>query len=96
MLSGMVIHQYSASGLVGGNEANALPSYAAFMADYKDAFRTFQHGAIHGFITGLFFVLPITAINGLFDQKSWKLILVTGGYWVVTLTIMGAIICGWK
>lgn len=46
--------------------------------------------------TGLFFVLPITAINSLFEQKSWKYILVTSGYWMVSLTIMGAIICGWK
>ena len=41
-------------------------------------------------------VLPITAINSLFEQKSWKYILVTSGYWMVSLTIMGAIICGWK
>lgn len=98
MLSGMVIHQFSVVGLVGGPDkvAEALPSYATFMADYGNAFRSYQHGALHGFITGLLFVLPITAINGLFEQKSWKLILVTSGYWVVTLTIMGAIICGWK
>ena len=31
-----------------------------------------------------------------FDQKSWKLLFINAGYWIVTLTIMGAIICGWK
>ena len=96
MLSGMVIHQIGALGMVGGEAESALPSYAAFMADYGDKFRSFQHGALHGCMTGLLFVLPITAINGLFEHKSWKYILVTGGFWVVTLTIMGAIICGWK
>ena len=96
MLSGMVIHQVGALGMTGGDESIALPSYAAFMADYGNAFRSFQHGALHGFLTGVLFVLPITAINSLFEQKSWKYILVTGGFWVVTLTIMGAIICGWK
>jgi hypothetical protein len=98
MLSGMVIHQFGAMGMIGGDPSKIDPasSYFAFMTEYGNAFRSFQHGALHGFITGLLFVLPITAINGLFDHKSWKLILVTGGYWVVTLTIMGAIICGWK
>lgn len=95
-LFGIVIHQFGALGMVGGDATKALPSYAAFMADYGDAFRSFQHGALHGFFTGLFFVLPITAINSLFEQKSWKYILVTSGYWMVSLTIMGAIICGWK
>ena len=96
MLSGMVIHQIGALGMIGGEAENALPSYAAFMTDYGNAFRSFQHGALHGFMVGILFVLPITAINGLFEHKSWKFILVTAGYWIVTLTIMGAIICGWK
>lgn len=94
----LVIHQLGALGMVGGpNEVSkALPSYAAFMADYGDAYRTYKHGALHGFMSGIFIVLPIIGINSMFDQKSWKYIFVTSGYWVVTLTIMGAIICGWK
>lgn len=94
----LVIHQMGALGMVGGpNEASkALPSYSAFMADYGDAFRTYKHGALHGFMTGLFIAFPILGVNAMFDQKSWKLLFVTAGYWIVTLTIMGAIICGWK
>ena len=80
--------------LVGGDETNA--SLIEFMKGKENAFRSFKHGALHGCMTGLFFVLPVTAINGLFEQKSWKYILVTSGYWIVSLTIMGAIICGWK
>jgi Protein of unknown function (DUF1761) len=91
----IVIHQWGAIGMVGGDPTKALPSLATFMADYGTAFRSFKHGALHGFMTGLFFALPMIAINGLFDRKSWKYILVHGGYWIVTLTIMGAIICGW-
>ena len=94
MLSGMVIHQVGAVQLVGGDETNA--SLIEFLKDKGDAFRSFQHGALHGCIVGVLFVLPITAINSLFEQKSWKYILVTAGYWIVTLTIMGGIICGWK
>jgi hypothetical protein len=94
----LVIHQFGALGMIGGLDFidTAKPSYAAFMADYGNAFRTFQHGALHGLMTGLFIALPMTAINSLFEQKSWKYILVTAGYWIVSLTIMGAIICGWQ
>lgn len=98
MMPAIVIHQMGAMSMIGGLEsiASAKPSYAAFMADYGDAFRTYKHGALHGFISGLFFALPILAINGLFEQKSWKYIAIQAGYWTLILTIMGAIICGWK
>ena len=93
----LTIHQSGAVSMVGGlpkiNEA--LPSFKAFMADYGTAFRTFKHGALHGFMSGLFFAFPLIAINGLFERKSWKYIWIHAGYWIVTLTIMGSIICGW-
>lgn len=92
----IVIHQMGALGMVGGDPSKALPSYTAFLADYGDAFRTFKHGALHGCMSGLFIALPIVAINGLFEQKSWRYIAITAGYWTSILTIMGAIICGWK
>ena len=92
----LVIHQMGALGMVGGDPTLAKPSYIAFLNDYGDAFRTFKHGALHGFISGLFIALPITAINGLFEQKSWKYILINAGYWIISMIIMGAIICGWK
>ncbi|WP_284651439.1 DUF1761 domain-containing protein [Flavobacterium terrisoli] len=96
IMPALVVHQMGALGMIGGDPTIAKPSYEAFLADYGDAFRTYKHGALHGFMSGLFLALPITAINGLFEQKSWKYILVNAGYWMVSLTIMGAIICGWK
>jgi len=91
----LTIHQFGAIGMVGGDPTKALPSYNAFMADYGTVFRTFKHGALHGFMSGLFFALPVIAINGLFERKSWKYIFIHAGYWIVCLTIMGAIVCGW-
>ena len=91
----LTIHQFGALGMVGDDPTKALPSYTAFMADYGTAFRTFKHGALHGFFSGLFFALPIIAINGLFEHKSWKYIFIHAGYWIVSLTVMGAIVCGW-
>ncbi|MBK6609756.1 MAG: DUF1761 domain-containing protein [Sphingobacteriales bacterium] len=63
---------------------------------YLNEFRTFKHGALHGFLAGVFFVLPIMATNGMFERKSWRYILVNWLYWTICITIMGAIICGWQ
>ncbi|KIO52893.1 DUF1761 domain-containing protein [Flavobacterium hibernum] len=96
ILMALTIHQTGAIGMVGGPPLldTAKPSFAAFMADYGTAYRTFKHGALHGFMSGLFFAFPMIGINGLFERKSWKYIFIHAGYWIVTLTLMGGIICG--
>ena len=93
ILQMLVIHQFGALGMVGGDPSKALPSYEAFMADYGTAFRTFKHGALHGFMTGLLLILPVTGVGALYERRSFKYVLVSGGYWVVSMTIMGGIIC---
>ena len=90
----MVIHQMGAYSLAQG-ELGVLPSYDAFMADYANEFRTFKHGAFHGVLAGIFVALPILGTNALFERKGAKYILVNSVYWIVTLGVMGAIICGW-
>ncbi|TGV03712.1 DUF1761 domain-containing protein [Flavivirga rizhaonensis] len=95
-LPGIVIHQMGVFSLIGGDPSVALPSYDAIMNDYGDAFRTFKHGALHGVFTGIFIALPIIGTNALFERKSAKYIFINSGYWIVTLGVMGAIICGWK
>ncbi len=101
-LNFIVIHQmgvYSST----ANEPNvADPSseagamVAAFMDKYGNNFRTFRHGVLHGILTGLFLVLPVLAINAMFERKTWRYIWINAGYWVVTLALMGGIICAWK
>lgn len=91
----LVIHQSGALGMIGGDVSKALPSYNAFMADYGTAFRTFKHGALHGFMTGLFFCLPVIGVGALFERRSFKYTLIAGGYWVITCMLMGGIICQW-
>lgn len=95
ILQSLTIHQFGAFGMIGGDASKALPSYAAFMTDYGMAFRTFKHGALHGFITGLFLALPIIGTNSLFERRSFKYTLISGGFWIVCFTIMGGIICAW-
>ena len=93
-----VIHQFGALGMVGGPSEveKAMPSYLAFLSDYGNVFRTYKHGALHGSMIGLFVALPVIATNCLFEQKSFKYAAITSGYWLIVMTIMGAIICGWK
>lgn len=93
VLQFLVIHQTGAMGMIGGNPSKALPSYQAFMTDYGTAFRTFKHGALHGFMTGLFMILPVTGVNALYERRSFKYVLISGGYWAVSFMIMGGIIC---
>jgi hypothetical protein len=93
----ITIHQLGALGMIGGPTklAEAKPSFMAFMADYGTVFRTASHGALHGFFAGLFFAFPMIAINGLFERRTWKYIFIHSGYWIVSLTIIGAIVCAW-
>ncbi|MEO8240354.1 MAG: DUF1761 domain-containing protein [Flavobacterium sp.] len=95
ILMALTIHQSGAIGMVGGPPMldHVKPSFTAFMADYGMAYRTFKHGALHGFMAGLFFAFPLIGINGLFERKSWKYILIHAGFWAVCLTLMGGIVC---
>ena len=92
----ITIHQWGVFSTVGGEPETALPSYAAFMSDYEDVFRTFKHGALHGLLGGIFIALPIIGTNALFERKSAKYIFINSGFWIVCMVIMGAIVCGWR
>ena len=46
----------------------------------------------HGVWNTILFVAPILVTGGLFEQKSWKTILINIGYWAVTLMIMGGVL----
>ncbi|MCU7615264.1 DUF1761 domain-containing protein [Chryseobacterium sp. GMJ5] len=91
----VTIHQFGALGMIGGDEKLAKPSFMAFMNDYGTAYRSFGHGALHSFMSGIFFVFPLIAINAMFERKSWKYVMINSAYWTITITIMGGIICGW-
>lgn len=71
----------------------AMTYFQGFMETYGGRFRTFGHGALHGAMTGVFLVLPVIATNALFERKSFKYIAINVGYWIVSLAIMGGIVC---
>jgi len=65
---------------------------AMFLADAKT---TVAWGAQAGFLAGVWTFSAI-AINGLFELKCWRYIFINGGYSMVSLTLMGAIIGMWR
>lgn len=66
---------------------------AEVMQAYMGSYRSFGHGALHGGITGVFFAVPLLIGGALFERRSWKYILINAGYWIISLTVMGGIIC---
>ncbi|WP_025739539.1 DUF1761 domain-containing protein [Aquimarina pacifica] len=99
MVNTLVIHQFGFfSTLMSepdlAKEGTELYQYAQdFMNKYGTNFRTFKHGALHGALAGIFFVLPVLGTNALFEKKGFKYIAVNVGYWTVCLALMGGVIC---
>ena len=94
-LNFITIHQNHVFSLIEGN-TNPLAEVAAktYIAEWGQNFRTFKHGALHGGMAGFFFAMPILGVNALFERKGFAYIAIHTGYWIVTLAIMGGIICG--
>jgi len=101
LLQTLVIHQFGAQSVLyaepgfAEKTGEAYTYFQDFMMKYGDRFRTFKHGALHGALTGVFIVLPVMGTNALFERKSFKYVAINVGYWIVTLAIMGGILCQW-
>jgi Protein of unknown function (DUF1761) len=52
-------------------------------------------GATAGFLAGIWVFCGI-AVTALFEQKTARYIFINGGYQVIALTVMGAIIGAWR
>lgn len=96
-LQSMVIHQFHLASLFfklpiedASTPEGAL--YKQVMDLLGTSWRTFKHGAFHGFLSGLFIVLPILGTNAMFEGKGFKYIMINTGYWAITLMIMGGIL----
>jgi Protein of unknown function (DUF1761) len=51
-------------------------------------------GVISGAFCWLGFVITTILVNNSFARRDWRLLLIDGGYWLVVLLLMGAIIGG--
>lgn len=57
---------------------------------------TLQTGALYGFLAGFGWIFFAFGVVGLFELRSWSYIFVNGSYWIVTMTLMGAILGAWR
>lgn len=95
----MVIHQFHFYSILlnepGLSDPNSeVGSMAAgFMEKYGHNFRTFKHGALHGTMGGILIAMPIIGTSAMFERKSFKYIAINAGYWIITMGIMGGILC---
>ena len=79
-----------------GQEGSAtLNMIQSVMDEVGNDFRTFKHGALHGTILGICIILPIMAINALFECKGGRYIFINSGYWIGCLALMGGVLCQW-
>ncbi len=74
---------------------DALTQFKDYIAAYGENYRTFKHGALHGAMGGVFLILPVLATQAMFERKTWKYVAINAGYWIVTLALMGGIVCQW-
>lgn len=63
-----------------------------FLGPERDA----ASGAWTGFAVGVLWVAAAMGITYLFERKSLKLFLINAGYHVLTFTLIGLIIGGWR
>lgn len=98
---GLVVHQSHLYSLV-QNQPNFMDPTSeagsmvkAMMDKYGTNFRTFKHGALHGFIASVLLALPIIGMNALFERRGGKYIFIHWAYWAITFLIMGGVICQW-
>ncbi len=97
----LVVHQTDVYSLYAGEDGFGIDGSATMnhlnelISTIGDRYRTFKHGAFHGTVIGLLVVFPIIATNAMFERKSFKLIFINTGYWVITIALMGGILCQW-
>ena len=96
----ITVHQLGALSSMMESGATELTTEAAadfqnFLAKYGANYKDFKHGFLHGALTGVFLGLPILAIQAMFERKKFKYIAINAGYWIITLGIMGGIVCQW-
>jgi hypothetical protein len=91
----IVVHQTHMQSLL-LNTPNADVAYKELMDIYGHNYRSFGHGAFHGIEASILVVLPLLAINALFERKGFKYIAVNFGYWLVTFALMGGVVCAWS
>lgn len=99
ILRGIVIHQSGVYSMLAGDPDMKDKNSALFitvqglMDKYGHNYRTFKHGAFHGYLVGLYLILPLLVIIGLAEKRKISWMLVHAVYATICLAVMGGIIC---
>ena len=62
----------------------------------NDAGTDLKWGTTAGFLTGFGWAAAIFTVIALFEQKSWKYILINSGYIIIYFTLIGTILGAWR
>lgn len=98
----LVIHQIHTMAILYNQPDFAEPNSTSsqllkqFMELYGNSYRTFKHGAFHGTFSGIMIALPIIGVNALFERRGFKYIAINAGYWIVSMALMGGVICAFS
>lgn len=57
---------------------------------------TFAHGALHGALMAIFFIVPVFITNGMYERKTWKNMFINCGYWIITFALMSGLMDYWN
>lgn len=91
----IVIHSFSVASALGG--FNMTPEsaelYQQVLTHIGTSHLSFGHGVLHGTSIALLFVMPIMVINALFERKNFKYMAINVGFWIVSLALMGGVLC---
>lgn len=94
------VHQFGLSSILQGLTVTETSKVELLLdgnqVDWLNRFRTFKHGALHGFLGSVFYALPVLGINAMFERRSFKYIFIHAGYWAISMSIMGGILSAWK
>ena len=66
---------------------------ATLWTGYSHSFRTYKHGAFHGTLSAITLALPLIATGAVFEQKGFKYVMITWGFWLINFILMGAVLC---
>jgi hypothetical protein len=67
-------------------------AFAGMLGHFGSGQVNVRNGIISAVVIWLGFVLPVMLVNNSFAMRSPRLLLIDGGYWLVVLALMGAII----
>jgi len=58
----------------------------------EGSFDSFKHGAFHGTLIGIMVAMPVSVINGLFERRNFKNLMINSLYWIITIALMAGTI----